>query len=167
MPLYGKIWQLPCNRATFLEFTFSIEPRLSRTRTCWPEPVYFLSIRCWETANFWPTTIRTSLGIQAFHCWITYCPELEASPLWEPLWLWDLIPIFVKAWVKSLCFKSHFLGLVEMVANSVPLETVNEEEQLYTLNQVMINTHACKYGNVVCIAAAKRLFATYKATFER
>ncbi|XP_050307888.1 membrane alanyl aminopeptidase-like [Anthonomus grandis grandis] len=61
----------------------------------------------------------------------------------------------------------HFLQLISNAADSVPLETVNEDAHIYTLNQILINTYACKFGNNKCATAAKLLFKNYKDTYER
>ncbi|XP_066141970.1 putative aminopeptidase-2 [Euwallacea fornicatus] len=62
---------------------------------------------------------------------------------------------------------NHFNRLLDTAARSVSLTKVDEDAHVFTINQVLINEYACKYGNEFCIAGAKELFATYKSTHER
>lgn len=59
------------------------------------------------------------------------------------------------------------MTLVEAAVATVPLDVVDEDNHVYTLEQILLNNLACKYGNSDCINAAKAHFTTYKSTYER
>lgn len=59
------------------------------------------------------------------------------------------------------------MTLVEAAVATVPLDVVDEDNHVYTLEQILLNNLACKYGNSDCINATKAHFTTYKSTYER
>lgn len=54
------------------------------------------------------------------------------------------------------------LTLMGNVYNTVPFDTIDSSNQVYTMKQVLILTRVCKYGESACISKSKELFGQYR-----
>lgn len=54
------------------------------------------------------------------------------------------------------------LGLMEEVYKTVPFDTVDSYNEVYSLKQSMILEAVCQYGEEICISKAQELFASYR-----
>lgn len=59
------------------------------------------------------------------------------------------------------------LNLTSTVLASVPINSTNATDHIYTLNQVLAQTWACKLNSTTCTNASVQLFAEYKNTSTR
>lgn len=51
--------------------------------------------------------------------------------------------------------------------SSVPISVMDEEDQIYTLKQVLANGWACRLGNEDCVGQIQTLFNQYKSSGVR
>lgn len=59
-------------------------------------------------------------------------------------------------------FTTWMLGLMEEVYKTVPFDTVDSYNEVYSLKQSMILEAVCQYGEETCISKAQELFASYR-----
>nr|ADK11714.1 aminopeptidase N [Sitophilus oryzae] len=59
-------------------------------------------------------------------------------------------------------FSQWMLNLLEHVYSTVPFDTIDNDDQVYTMKQVLILGRVCKYGESTCITKSKELFADYR-----
>lgn len=59
-------------------------------------------------------------------------------------------------------FSTWMLGLMEEVYKTVPFDTVDSYNEVYSLKQSMILEAVCQYGEETCISKAQELFASYR-----
>ncbi|ENN75297.1 hypothetical protein YQE_08074, partial [Dendroctonus ponderosae] len=59
-------------------------------------------------------------------------------------------------------FTAWMLKLMQKVYSTVPFDTLDSSNQVYTMKQILILARVCRYGDADCISSAKRLFANYR-----
>ncbi|XP_066251307.1 membrane alanyl aminopeptidase-like [Euwallacea similis] len=59
-------------------------------------------------------------------------------------------------------FTSFMLTLMKEVYNTVPFETLDPNNQVYSMKQALILSKVCQYGEETCISYAKNIFAEYR-----
>ncbi|XP_066141997.1 membrane alanyl aminopeptidase-like [Euwallacea fornicatus] len=59
-------------------------------------------------------------------------------------------------------FTSFMLNLMKEVYSTVPFETLDPNNQVYSMKQALILSKVCQYGEKTCINNAKKIFAEYR-----
>lgn len=67
-----------------------------------------------------------------------------------------------KSYKKSYSFQSHIVRFIDKLYNSAPASVINEDDQLYTLRQILATNLACKLHHQGCGADIKEHFTNFK-----